>query len=193
MTILDLPKLSCRCQRTGQTWLISTHCSHKMFHFLSVSDGLTSILSDILMTLRKSHEIIWDVFLKNQKYLSEMFLRRLGDVTEKTSFLRYARDVLKKSHKRNFFKDVFRRLKDVTKKISFLRCIWDVLKTSQKRHLFWGISEKFLRYLSQWRFDWDLSEISHASCEECQNKIAWFSNSYFFEQKSVSQSLFLVT
>ena len=86
----------------------------------------------------------------------------------------------------------FRRLKDVTKKTSFLRCIWDVLKTSQKRHLFWDISEKFLRYLSQWRSDWDLSEISHASCEECQNKIAWFSNSYFFKQKSVSQSLFLV-
>ena len=70
-----------------------------------------------------------DVYSKNQKYLREMFLRRLREVTEKTSFL---------------------------------RCIWDVLKTSQKRHLFWDVSERSLRYISQWRSDWDLSETSHA-------------------------------
>ena len=55
-----------------------------------------------------------------------------------------------------------RRLKDVTKKTSLFRCIWDVLKTSQKRHLFWDVSERSLRYLYQWRSDWDLSETSHA-------------------------------
>ena len=44
-----------------------------------------------------------DVFLKNQKYLREMFLRRLREVTEKTSFLTYARDVLETSHKRRPF------------------------------------------------------------------------------------------
>ena len=47
------------------------------------------------------------VFLKNHKYLREMFLRRLREVTEKTSFLRHARDVLKTSHKRYLFRDVF--------------------------------------------------------------------------------------
>ena len=88
-------------------WLIPMQCSHKTFHFLSVSDGATSILSDILISLRKSHEIIFVTYLENQKYLREMFLRRLRDVTEKTSFLRYARDVLKTSHKRHLFWDVF--------------------------------------------------------------------------------------
>ena len=53
-------------------------------------------------------------------------------------------------------------VKDVTQKTSFLKCFWDVLKTSQKRHLFWDVSERSLRYLSQWRSDWDLSETSHA-------------------------------
>ena len=61
-----------------------------------------------------------------------------------------------------FFEICSTRLKDVTQKTSFLRCIWDVLKTSQKRHLFWDVSETSLRYLSQWRSDWDLSETSHA-------------------------------
>ena len=41
--------------------------------------------------------------MKNHKYLREMFLRRLNDVTEYTSFLRYAQDVLKTSHKRHLF------------------------------------------------------------------------------------------
>ena len=44
-----------------------------------------------------------DAFLKNQKYLREMFLRRLRDITERTSFLRYAQDDLKMSHKRHLF------------------------------------------------------------------------------------------
>ena len=33
-------------------WLISMQCSHKTFHFLSASDGPTSILSDIVISLR---------------------------------------------------------------------------------------------------------------------------------------------
>ena len=65
------------------------------------------------------------VFLKNHKYLREMFLRRLRKVTNKTSFLRYARDVLKTSHKIHVF----------------LRCFWGVLQTSQKRHLLWDVFE----------------------------------------------------
>ena len=83
------------------------------------------------------------VFLKNHRYLREMFLRRLRDVTEKTSFLRYVWDVLKTSYKRLLFwdvsetsyrrhkKDIFlemylRRLKNVSKKSSLLRCFWEV-------------------------------------------------------------------
>ena len=39
-----------------KAWLISMHCSQKTFYFLNVS---TSILSNIVITLRKSHEIIF--------------------------------------------------------------------------------------------------------------------------------------
>ena len=54
-----------------------------------------------------------------------MFLRRFIDVTEKTSFLRYARDVLKTSRKRHLFLRCFGD--DVTKK--------DLSKTS---HASWA-------------------------------------------------------
>ena len=48
-----------------QTWLISTQCSQKTSHVLSVSNGLTSVLSDVLITMRKSHEtIVVGYFLK---------------------------------------------------------------------------------------------------------------------------------
>ena len=75
----------------------------EMFRFLIVSNSPTSILSDIIITLRKSHEIILWVIFEKPKYLREMCLRRLRDVAEKTSFLRYARDILKTSHKRHLF------------------------------------------------------------------------------------------
>ena len=62
--------------------------SQNSFDFLSVSNGPTSILSDIVITLWKSHETIFvGFFKKNHKYLREMFLRRLRDVMEKTSLL----------------------------------------------------------------------------------------------------------
>ena len=123
------------------------YCSHKTFHFLSVFDSPTSILSDIVMTLRKSHEIIFvqHIFDKPKILPRDVF---------ETSQRRHGKDI--------FFEICSRRLKDVTQKTSFLRCFWDVLKTSQKRHLFWDVSERSLRYLSQWRSDWDLSETSHA-------------------------------
>ena len=38
--------------------LISMHCYQKMLHFLSVSNGPTSTLSSIVITLRKSYEIV---------------------------------------------------------------------------------------------------------------------------------------
>ena len=140
MTILDLPKLSRRYQPTGQTWLISMYCSHKKFHFLNVSEGPTSILSDII-SLRKSHQIIFVKYFRKTKNTCKRYFWDVSDVTEKTSFLRYAWDVLKTSQKNIFFEMYLRRLKDVTKKTSFLRCIWDLLKTSQKRHIFWDVFE----------------------------------------------------
>ena len=129
---LDVPKLSCRYQPTGQAWLISMHCSHKTFHFLSVSDSPTSILSDVVMTLRKSHEIIfvWCIFEK---------LKILARDDFETSQRRHGKDI--------FFDICSRRLKDVRQKTSFLRCFWNVLKTSQKSHLFWDVSKKPMRYL----------------------------------------------
>ena len=79
------------------------HCSQKTLHFLSVSNGPKSILSDIVITLRKSHEIfLWgiseklqiltrDVFETSQRrHGKNIFLqvcpKRLKDVTENTYF-----------------------------------------------------------------------------------------------------------
>ena len=124
-------------------------CSNKTFHFLSVSDGPTSILSDIVITLRKSHEVNFVTYFLKTKNACE---RCFWDAQS-----RLGKDI--------FFEICPRRLKDVTQKTSFLRCFWDVLKTSQKRHLFWDVSEMSLRYLSQWRSDWHLSETSHVGWE----------------------------
>ena len=113
------------------------HCSHKTFHFLSVSDGSTSILSDIVMTLRKSHEIIfvWRIFEKPKILARDVF---------ETSQRRHGKDI--------FFEICPRRLKDVTQKASFLKCFWDVLK---------AISfEMSLRGLWDISFNGDLIEIS---------------------------------
>ena len=140
LTILDLPKLSRRYQPTGQTWLTDWYlCTAPTTLFISwVFLSVPHLFYQI-----RNH--FCDIFLKNQKNLQEMFTRRLRDVTERTSFLRYPPRVLKTSHKRHFFWELLRRLKDVTKKTSLLRC-----------------SERSLRYLSQWRSYWDISETSHA-------------------------------
>ena len=144
--ILDLPKLSCRYQPTEQTWLISIYHSRETFRFLSAPYGPTSILSDIVMTLRKSHKIIFVTYFWKTKNTCE----------------RCFWDVSQTSRKRHLFWDMLETLIDVTQKASFLRCFWDVLKMSKKRHLFWDVSERSLRYMSQWRSDWGLSETSHA-------------------------------
>ena len=119
------------------------HCS---FHFLNVSNGPTSILSNISVTLRKSHKIIlWSIFEKSQIPARNVF------------------ETSQRCHGKDIFSEIYlRRLKDVIQKTCFLGCIWDVLKTSQKSHLFWDVSERSLRCLSHWRSDWDLSETSHA-------------------------------
>ena len=68
-----------------------------------------------------------DVFLKNKKYLREMFLRRLRDVSEKTSFLRCFWDVFKTSQRRHLFWDVSERS---LRYLSQWRSDWDLSETS---------------------------------------------------------------
>ena len=123
------------------------HCSHKTFQFLSVSEGPTSILSDIAITLRKSHEITFVTYFWKTKNTCERCFE--------TSQRRHGKDI--------FFEICSRRLKDVTQKTSFLRCFWDVLKTSQKRHLFWDVSERSLRSLSLSMEIW-LKSLRDISC-----------------------------
>ena len=143
------------------------HWSQKTFHFLSVSNGPTSILSDIVITLRShiyfirycnnptgyyTKPFLWGIFEKSQIPARDVF---------ETSQRRHRKGIFFEYRKDIFFEMFLRRLKDVTKKTSFLRCVWNVLKTSQKSHLFWDVSERSLRCLSQWRSAWDLSETSH--------------------------------
>ena len=89
-------------------------CSHKAFHFLSVSDGATSILSDIVISLQKSHEIIFVMYFRKTKIL--------------------ARDVFETSQKYNgkniFFEICPRHLKDATQKTPLLRCFGEVSEIS---------------------------------------------------------------
>ena len=55
-------------------WLMPMQCSPKTFPFLSVFDGPTSILSDIVINLRKSHEIIFvTYFWKNKSTCKRCF------------------------------------------------------------------------------------------------------------------------
>ena len=74
-----------------QTWLITMHCSQKKFHFLRVSNGPTSILLNISVTLRKSHGTI------------------LSGISEKShSCARYFSDISEMSQKRYLFRDMFK-------------------------------------------------------------------------------------
>ena len=111
-----------------QTWLLSMHCSQKMFHFLSVSDGPVFILPNIPITLRK--RFCRMVFLKSHKYLRQIFYRRKRDVMEKTSFLRCIWDVLKTSQKRSLFWDVWKRSLRCQRCHSQRRSDWDLSETS---------------------------------------------------------------
>ena len=54
--------------------------------FLECSNGPTPILSDIVISLRKSYEIIFAGYFRKIRYLQEIFLRRLGEVTNKIFF-----------------------------------------------------------------------------------------------------------
>ena len=71
-------------------------------------------------------QITWNqfcgVFLKSDKYLGDIFLRRLWD-----NFLRFVWDLLKMSHKKHLFWDVFEMSLRRHKK---RRLFWDVFETS---------------------------------------------------------------
>ena len=161
--IIDLPKLSRRNQPTDThdrlDWYLCTASRNRFISWLFLT--VPHLFYQILYTkITRNH--FCGLFLKNHKYFREMFLRRLIDVTEKTSFLKYSRGALKTSQKRYLFWDIFETSWRLHKRTSFLRCIWDVLKTSEKSHLFWDVSKTSLTCLSHWRPDWDLSETSHA-------------------------------
>ena len=111
-------------------------------------------------------------------FLTSTHLFYQHDIFEWSQILsRYIFETGQRCHRINIFFEIclrrlkyvvemyLRRLRQVTKKTFFLRRIWDVLKTSQKRRFFWDVSERFLRCLSQWRSDWDISETSHAGWE----------------------------
>ena len=99
-----------------QTWLISVHYSQKTLHFLTVSSGPTSVLSDILITLRKPHEIIFVGRIYNLWFL----------MTCELCFW----DVSEASRKRHLFWDVFETFQGRHKKSSLLRCLQGVTEMS---------------------------------------------------------------
>ena len=108
------------------------HWSLKTFHFLSVSNGLTSILSDISITLWKSHETIFVCILKKPEILAcDVFA---CDVSETSRNRNFFWDIFETSYRRHtkevFFETDLRRIKDVTKKSSLLRCFWEVSEMS---------------------------------------------------------------
>ena len=140
-----------------QTWLISIHCSQKTFHFLSVSNAPTYILSNIVITLRKSHEITFVGYFRKTRNACE---RCFGDVSETSQKIHLFWDMLEASSRRHtndiIFEVFLRRLNDITKKTSF----WDVFETSW-RCLQKVISfEMFLRSLLGVSLNGDLIEIS---------------------------------
>ena len=107
------------------------HSSHKTFHFLSVSDGPTSILSDIVMTLRKSHEIIFVTYFWKTKTTCERCFWDVSETSRKRHLFWDMSETSERRHAKDIFLEMFlSRLKDVTKKTSFLRCLWEVSEIS---------------------------------------------------------------
>ena len=152
------------------------HCS---FRFLNVSNGPTSILPNISVTLRKSHKtILWGIFEKSQIPARDVF---------ETSQRCHGKDI--------FFEICLRRLKDVIQNTSFLRCIWDVLKTSQKSCLFWDVSERSLRCLFQWKSDSDLSETSQLGWDYVFN-LSWLCNVWYIldirKHRKISRKIYFM-
>ena len=150
-SLAEISPLILICWYSWWSWLISMHSTEKTFHFLSA-------LSDIVITLRKSREIIFAGYFW------------------KTLIL--ARDIFEMSQRRhgkdNFFEIFSRRLKGVTQKTSS----WNVFETSERRHkkaiFFWDVSKSSLICHSQWRSIWDLWETSYSgwvNFKYCHNLI----------------------
>ena len=76
---------------------------HKTIHFLSVSDGLTSTLSDIVIIVRKSHETIFVTYFRKTKNICG---RCFWDVSEVSRKIHLFWDMLETS-KRRYAKDIF--------------------------------------------------------------------------------------
>ena len=116
---------SLTCQNSSRyhstdIWLIATGSSQKTLHLLSVSNGPTSVLSDISITLRKSHGTIFVGYLA--KWLSVClwtkwlwFWVQLQLLKVQISCLLWARSSL-----------TFRQPQSVD---STLKRIWDMIRT----------------------------------------------------------------
>ena len=77
-----------------QTRLIAKHCSQKTFPFLSVSNGPTPTLSNISVTLRKSHETI---FVGYFWIITNTCKRCFWGVSEMSQYRHLSRDVFETS------------------------------------------------------------------------------------------------
>ena len=108
------------------TDLINNHCTARFIFwmFLTVPHLFYQIFQ---LTYGNHTNPFCGVFLKNHRYLREIFLRHLIYVMEKTSFSSYVWDVLKTSYKRRLFWDVSEKC---------YRC-------HKKTHLFWDVLETF--------------------------------------------------
>ena len=115
-----------------------------------------------LCTAPRKHFISW-MFLMFPHIFYQIYCNNPTEITRN-----HFCGVFLKNH--NFLREMFLiRLKNVTKKPSLLRCIWKKLSF-----------EILLRYLSQWRSDWDLSQTSHAgwgqTTWECFFMLLWEDN-----------------
>ena len=126
-------------------WLISMHCSKKMFHFLSASNGPILILSDIVITLGKSHKIIFvGYFWKITNTCERCFWAVSETSRKRQSFLSFIWDVLKTSQKSLPFWDVSKRSQIC---LCQWRTDWDLWETS---HAGWDLSSCFRLLLQPW-------------------------------------------
>ena len=91
------------------TWLISMHCSQKTFQFLSVSNSLTSILSDIVIARWKSHETLFAGYFWKITNTCKRCFWDISGTSPKRHFLRGIWDVLKTSQKAHVFWNVSKR------------------------------------------------------------------------------------
>ena len=134
------------------------HCSHQTFHFLSVSNGPTPILSDVEILLRKSHKIIFVGYFWKITNTCE---RCFEDVSETSRERHLFWDMLEMSSRHHtkdiIFEKFLRRYIDITKRHLFWVMYLRPLKDVKKKLIFF---EMFLTGLWDVFFNGDLIEIS---------------------------------